>query len=555
MLRELKIENLAIIKSLDLELENGLVVLTGETGAGKSIILDGINMLIGEKISTEMIRSDEKYVASEGVFEISKDTEIELKEMGIDMEDGEIIVRRELYKNGRGKIFLNGKRVPASTLKKIMNSVIDLVGQHEHQALLDKKYHIKLIDKFLDEDGVKLKKEVEDIYFSYKEIIKKIENNELIQKELKDKKELYEFQYNEIEEVDPKENEDEVLEEEYKKLFNAGKIKESLSLSRILLKDGEKNVMGMISKSKNAISNISRYGKEFKEILEKLANIYYDIEEAVYGIENSEADVEIDEYRLNKVVERLDKINNLKKKYGYDIKELLIYKQEIEEKLNKIDNNTINETELLKEKSRTEEKYEKKSKELTEKRRKIGEYIVYKLIEELSDLNMKGIKFEVEIKSKKEISKTGRDNVEFLVSTNIGEELKSLSKIVSGGEVSRIMLALKAIFSKVDNIPILIFDEIDTGIGGETVRKVSEKLRGIADNVQVVCITHSPQIAAVANQHFYIEKNILDEKTSTNVTKLNYEARVNEISRMLGGEAISEAVKNHAKELLKEGLK
>ncbi len=554
MLRELKIENLAIIREVNLEFGDGLIVLSGETGAGKSIVLDGINLLIGEKVSTDMIRTDAEYLMAEGVFEISADTEEALKEIDIEVEDREIIVRRELERTGKGKAYLNGKRVPVTTLREVMNSVVDLVGQHAHQMLLEKKHHINLVDKFLNEEGKLLKDEISKLASKHFQIESEIAESEKIKEEAREKKELYEYQFNEISEMELIEGEDETLEEEYKKLFNAGKIQEHLSKAHLLLKEDELNVMSMITNAKNSIEYISKYGKEYEEIFAKLEGCYYEIEEAVYALENTMSDIDIDEGKLNRVVDRLDKINSLKKKYGFTIKDVIEHGKKIEDKLSLLDSNNIEEKRLLKEKEELLKKYEEKTKKLTLKRREIAKQIEYKLVEHLKDLNMSGVNFQVCFENKDEISKNGCDIVEFMISTNVGEELKPLSKIVSGGEVSRIMLALKAIFSEVDNIPILIFDEIDTGIGGETVRKVAEKLKRISDNVQIICITHSPQIAARGKQQFYIEKNTTDGKTETTVLLLDIEGRVREVSRMLAGDSVSDAVSNHARELLKEGL-
>lgn len=554
MLRELHIENLAIIKELNLEFGNNLIVLTGETGAGKSIILDGINLLIGEKVSIDMIRSDEEQLLAEGVFDISEDTEEALREIGIEVEDREVIVRRELDRGGKGKAYLNGRRVPVATLREVMESVVDLVGQHAHQMLLEKKHHLKLVDKFLDEEGNELKAEIEKIVSRYSQIQNEISEIERIKQEAKDKRELYEFQLSEIKEIEPVEGEDEVLEEEYRRLFNAGKIKENLTKAVMLLRENEINALSMIAQSKISIEYISKYGKEYEEILEKLENSYYDLEESVYAIENSASDIESDEGRLNKIVDRLDKLNMLKKKYGPSLKEVIEHGTLLEEKLSIIDSGSIEEGRLVKEKQENRKIYEEKSEILSKKRREIAKNIEYRLVDNLKELNMSGVKFEVCFENRDDISKEGKDLIEFMISTNVGEELKPLSKIVSGGEVSRIMLALKAIFSQVDKVPILIFDEIDTGIGGETVRKVAEKLKKIAENVQVLCITHSPQIAARGKEQYYIEKRSENGKTETKVIKLSEESRVKEIARMLAGDNISEAVLNHAKELLKEGF-
>ena len=552
MLRELTIENLAIIEKLDVEFENSLVTLTGETGAGKSIILNGINLLIGEKAFTEMIRDGEDYLLAQGVFEVNETQTATLIEMGIEVEEGELIVQRRFEKNGKGKAFVNGRRVPLGALKEIMGTLVDLVGQHSHQLLLDSKYHITLIDRFLDNDGQNLKKEIEEIVQNYHKIHKEIINIEEIKKEFSDKKELYEFQLQDIENLKLKDGEDEELEEEYKKLFNAGKITENLGNSLMMLKEGEINTLSILSNAKKNLDYISKYGKEYEELAERIDKIYYDIQDLSDLVDDSLSDVESDDHRLNIIVDRLDKINSLKKKYGISIKDILRYKEEISEKLSKLDSNSFEEEKLKKLLDKVLLDYNNKAEKLTESRKKVSQNIEVMLQAELSDLNMASAKFKVSFLKEEKVSKNGKDSIEFLIATNVGQDYKTLTKIASGGEVSRIMLALKTIFSKVDNIPILIFDEIDIGVGGETVRKIAGKLKEIGKHAQVICITHSPQIAAKATQQFYIEKNVVANTTVTTVRELNQEERVREIGRMLAGENITDTVLSHALELLKE---
>lgn len=552
MLRELTIENLAIIEKLDVEFENSLVTLTGETGAGKSIILNGINLLIGEKAFTEMIRDGEDYLLAQGVFEVNETQTATLIEMGIEVEEGELIVQRRFEKSGKGKAFVNGRRVPLGALKEIMGTLVDLVGQHSHQLLLDSKYHITLIDRFLDNDGQSLKKEIEEIVQNYHKIHKEIINIEEIKKEFSDKKELYEFQLQDIENLKLKDGEDEELEEEYKKLFNAGKITENLGNSLMMLKEGEINTLSILSNAKKNLDYISKYGKEYEELAERIDKIYYDIQDLSDLVDDSLSDVESDDHRLNIIVDRLDKINSLKKKYGISIKDILRYKEEISEKLSKLDSNSFEEEKLKKLLEKELLDYNNKAEKLTESRKKVSQNIEVMLQAELADLNMASAKFKVSFVKEEKVSKNGKDSIEFLIATNVGQDYKTLTKIASGGEVSRIMLALKTIFSKVDNIPILIFDEIDIGVGGETVRKIAGKLKEIGKHAQVICITHSPQIAAKATQQFYIEKNVVDNNTVTTVRELNQEERVKEIGRMLAGENITDTVLSHALELLKE---
>lgn len=552
MLKELQIENLAIIEKLDLEFGDGLITLTGETGAGKSIILSGINLLIGEKTNIEMLRDGEKLLVAQGVFSVNEEQEKELSELGIEAEEGEVIVRRTMDSKGKGKAFVNNMRVPVSGLKEIMGTLVDIVGQHSHQMLLNKENHIKLLDKFTEDETKEIRKNLETALDDFVRLDRKIERIDEEKKELREKKEFYEFQLDEIDKVNLAKGEDENLESEYKKLFNAGKIKEKLSMAEACLKNGEVNALSIIYASKKNIESIADYGEEFEENLERLERVYYDLEDCVSSMERLNEDIEVDEGRLEEVISRLDAIGKLKNKYGSTIEEILEYRNEIEKKLKNLDESNFQVKKLVKEREEARKKYWNYAFELRDIRKKCIKKIEEQLGEELTYLNMKDAKFEINLEEKDVMTKNGSDGIEFFISTNAGQKPKPLQKIASGGEVSRIMLALKVIFSHVDNIPILIFDEIDTGVGGETVRKIAGKLKEIGKNAQVICITHSPAIASKASEQFFIEKKTENEKTVTTVRKLDDEGRINEIARMLAGENVSDAVISHAKELLAE---
>lgn len=550
MLKELKIENLAIIEKVDLEFKNGLIVLTGETGAGKSIILSGINLLIGEKASADMVRDGEDYLLAQGVFAVNEEQEAELRELGIEAEDNEVIVRRHIDKNGKGKAYVNNIRVPMSSLKEIMGTLVDIVGQHSHQMLLNKNNHLRLLDRFLGDSGIGIKKQLEVIYNEYSSLERRIQDVEKNRRETLEKKEFYEFQLQEIDKVNLKDGEDEKLEEEYKKLFHAGKIKEKLSLTENILKDGEKNALNIIYNSRKNLETISKYGKEFQENLERLERVYYDLQDCVDSIRDLNDDIEADDMRLEKVISRLDAINRLKSKYGDDIATILQHREKVDEKLQLLDENSFQVKKLEKDRDEAKSKYYTLAQKLSDIRKSKAKIIEENLQDELKGLNMSDANFKIEFEESPSMTLNGIDQVEFMISTNVGQGLKPLSKVASGGEVSRIMLAIKVIFSKVDNIPILIFDEIDTGVGGETVRKIASKLQEIGEATQVMSITHSPAIAAKATQQFYIEKNLVDNKTITQVKELNRDERVKEIARMLAGKNVSEAVIEHARELL-----
>lgn len=550
MLRELRLNNLAIIKAMDLNFNNGLISLTGETGAGKSIILDGISLLIGERSSVDMIRTGEENLSAEGIFDITDEQKNKLIELGYDIDDNELIINRVVDKNSKTKITINGKRMNVSTLKQIMSNVLDLVGQHEHQYLLNKNFHLTLLDKFLDKDGKNLYKKIQENVREIKKLNKKISEIEAEKMNVMGKKSIYEFQFNEINSLKLKENEDNELEEEYKILFNAGKIGEKLGESIQKLKEGEFSVSVSLAKVQKNLEYLSTISENYTEMANKIENISYEIEEVSYFLENMADDIEVDDFKLEKVMNRLNEINKLKSKYGATISEILMTKNDLENKLSlvKFENDELDK--LKKEKKEKTEIYLKDCEKLREMRKKIAEYLSEKIDNQLKDLNMVNAKFKVQFTEKKVISFHGMDEIEFMMTTNVGESFKSLSKIASGGEVSRIMLALKIVFSEVDNITVLIFDEIDTGISGETVRKVAEKLKELSSKVQVICVTHSPQIAGKSQQQFFIKKEVEDGYTETKVRELNIEERTKEIARIISGDNITEASIIHAKEIM-----
>ena len=551
MLRELRLNNLAIIKNLDLEFNEGLISLTGETGAGKSIILDGISLLIGERSNLEMIRTGEESLFAEGVFDLSEVQKEKLNKLGFEIEDDELIISRYFYRNSKSKITVNGMRMTVSKLKELMRNVLDLVGQHEHQYLLNKNYHLGLLDRFLDKNGQELAKDIKNNVSSLKMINKKIEEIETEKFRIMEKKDILEFQSNEIASLGLKENEDNELEEEYKILFNAGKISEKLENSIQRLKEGEYSVINSLGKIKKNLEQLSDISETYSELKEKIENIIYEVDDIGYSLEDMVENVESDDVRLEKVISRIDEINKLKLKYGSTIEEILAFREENEKKLSliKFENNELEV--LKKEKEEKTKLYFENSQKLREIRKKVAEKLEKTINVQLKDLNMANSKFKVAFSEKTVISSKGMDDVEFMMVTNLGENYKPLAKIASGGEISRIMLALKTVFSSVDNISVLIFDEIDTGISGETVRKVAEKLKELSGTVQVICVTHSPQIAGKSNQQFFIKKEIENNVTETKVRELNTDERIREIARIISGDNITETSIEHAKEIMK----
>lgn len=550
MLRELRLNNLAIIKNLDLEFNDKFIALTGETGAGKSIILNGISLLIGERSHTDMIRNGAQGLFAEGVFELNENQKKRLDELGFEIEDDELIITRYFDRNAKSKITVNGSRMTLSRLKELMVNIIDLVGQHEHQFLLNSDYHLHLLDRFLDDEGKMLSKKIRESVNKIKKLNLQIGNIEEEKSKIAEKKDILEFQLNEINSLELKENEDNELEEEYKILFNAGKISEKLEETSQFLKEGEFSILTALGRAKRNLEQLSDLSESYSELYDKIESVLYEVEEISYSVDNFVGDVEIDDKKLEKIVERIDNINKLKLKYGSTITEILEYRDKIEKDLSLVNFESEELEKLKKEKSELVGQYFQDSERLSEIREKIAENLQNTVDVQLDDLNMENAKFKVEITKTQEITIYGIDNAEFMIAANVGETFKPLAKIASGGEISRIMLALKTVFSAVDNISVLIFDEIDTGISGETVRRVAEKLRELSKNTQIICVTHSPQIAGKAQQQFFIKKEIENNFTETKVHELNTEERIREIARIISGDNITEASINHAKEIM-----
>ena len=551
MLRELKIENLAIIDELDIEFDKGFIVLTGETGAGKSIILSGINLLIGEKASVDMIRDGEENLVAQGVFDVDEEQKKKLEAMGIDIDGDEIIIRRSYSRSGKARAFVNNVRISLTDLKEIASTLVDIVGQHSHQMLLNKNNHIKLLDSFLNKDEKDIKENLTSLLYQYREIDSKIEDIKRERKETLEKKEFYEYQLEEIEKLKLKDGEDEILEAEYKRVFNAEKIREKVYESLEYLKDDD-SALSLITNSIRNIEYLGKYDERYTELAKRMENAYYELEDCANEIEDISKGIDVTESDLDKIAGRMNTLKRIKEKYKRTLPELIAYREDLKEKLSDIDSGDFKTRELKQELNKVKSEYDKLAEKLTNLRKEIAVKIENELLNELKFLNMEDAKLKVQINKLERMTNEGYDDVEFFISTNVGQDLKPLNKIASGGEVSRVMLALKVIFSKVDNIPILIFDEIDTGIGGETVRKIALKLKEIGDNTQIISITHSAVIASKASQQFYIEKYVENFKTISRVKKLSAEERIKEIGRMLVGEKINNEVLEIANKMLNE---
>lgn len=547
MIKELRVNNLAIIKDMQIELEENFSVLTGETGAGKSIILDGIAFILGARANTSVIRHNENKLIVEAVISLSSKLveKLKLLDFDIDYDDNELIIYRELQKDGKSKISINGKRATSTMLMSIMSNVVDIVGQHENQYLLNHNYHLELLDGFIDKKEFKLK----EIVTAIRETNNKIEQLEEEKRKVTEKKDLYEFNINEIENLDLYEGIDEELENKYNIIFNSGRIQEVVDNVNYeideVISTSLKKVVRHISNISSLADNIENIRDEFVEIVDRISELSNEINELYQD------DFEMDS--LEEISDKLNKINKCKSKYANSITGILEYKEDLENKLNRLEYSSDEIEKLKQKKEELLHEYEKMATKLSQKRKKVAKELEKEVDNELLELNMKHASFKVEFTDKTAISENGIDGVEFLLKSNAGQDYVKLSKCASGGEISRIMLALKIVFSKVDNIECLIFDEIDTGISGETVKLVAQKLKKLSDTVQVICVTHSPSIASMGKEQFLIYKTVENDSTSTSIRKLSFDERIKEIARIISGDNVTNALLEHVKEMLMYG--
>lgn len=565
MLLNLSIKDYALIDNVSITFGPGLNILTGETGAGKSIIIDAINLIIGERAYTDFIRTGKQNASVEAVFEYKDDSVDEiLKEYGIEPEDNTLIITREINAQGRSISRLNGKMVPVSALKRVGKLLIDIHGQHEHQSLLDSKNHMRILDLLGDEEISKYKTEVSSLYKEYSQIQSQIEKLEKRHLEFCREQDRLRYELDELEKAQLKPDEDIALLEDKRILENAEKIYSALEYSYNIIYQGFENlsVIDGLSKAIDSLENIMDFYTSAEDIAESLKNILYELEDISSNLRNLRDSIDFDMGRLDSINNRLELIDRIKSKYNKSIPELLDYKAQIAAELEQAFNVTEEIDELKTKCDNIKSELCKRAIELHNKRESVAMHLEESIARELKDLGMKNIKFKVDIRVKKDqngicfngdkvsVTEQGIDEVEFLISTNPGEPLKPLAKIISGGESSRIMLALKSIMAKVDNISCLIFDEIDTGIGGRTAQAVGEKLSKIANKHQILCVTHSPQIASIGDYHYLIKKESKGGRTSTRVYCIEGQDRINELARMLGGAEITKNTLNHAQEML-----
>lgn len=550
MLSSLHIENIAVIEKIDINLDSGFTVLTGETGAGKSILIDAIMMALGQRASRELIRTGQKSAFVGAVFtSLSKELEDLLSENGISSEeDGNLLIQRELFIDGKSIAKINGRPCPLSLLKAVGDMLVNIHGQHDNQGLLRNDTHIFFVDEIAGNENLRL---------SYKECFdkaKELRNRISALKQSEDKKQSkidsLTYIINEIDSANLKTGETEELKKEKNILANAEKIVSGASNSYALLYDNEINVTSLLSECEAYLSECGVFSEEFKTFAQRITDIKYEIRDISSELSSYLENESFSPKRLEEVLERLDILYRLQKKYGKNEEELLNYSDICKKELNDLLSNETILEELEGELILQKELLSDKAKKLTESRINAGKALKEKIQKELFFLDMPKVRFEVYIKEADKFLSNGTDIVEFLISANPGEDPKPISKIASGGELSRIMLSMKTVLSRYDNVNTLIFDEIDTGVSGKAAEKIGLKLFEVSRGNQVICITHLAQIAALADRHYLIIKNSTDNKTFTELKPLDGEERVFEIARIIGGINITQSAVAAARDML-----
>ena len=549
MLRNLHVKNLALIDEMEVEFEEGLNILTGETGAGKSLIIGSINMALGQKVPKEMIKEGADYALVELIFEVkSEDTIRRLQEMDIFPEDGMVIMSRKIT-GGRSVAKINSESISAAKVKEAAQLLIDIHGQHEHQSLTGKKMQLALLDDYAKEETQKVKAEVKKRYEEYSSILKELEEKDIDKEQQQRELSFLEFEIQELEDACLREGEDEELEKTYRKMLNGKKIAEACGAAYRLTSENGESASDQIGRALREISVVTSCDAELQPLEEQLEQLDGLLNDFNRDMSSYLSGLEFEEEDFYETEKRLDELNHLKSKYGDTIEKVLEAKEEKIQRRDELLDYDAYLNQLKEQKKASEEALEKASKKLSKIRKKYAKELCRQVTEHLLDLNFETVDLSMEFEQTTHFTSNGYDEVEFLISTNPGETPKPLGKIASGGELSRIMLALKTVLANNDEIETLIFDEIDTGISGRTAQKVSEKMDLIGRNHQVICITHLPQIAAMADTHFLIEKTVESGRTTSKIHRLPQEESVAELARMLGGVGITETVLENAKEM------
>lgn len=547
MIKQLSIKNFAIIDDMRVDFDQGMIALTGETGAGKSIIIDALSLLLGERASSEMVRFGANKAYIEGVFYVSKEILEQINQTVGGLEDGTIIIQREVDNNGRSTIRLNSRITTISIIKSIMGKFIDIHSQHDSQYLLDKKNHLPLLDTFAHATSKKEFTEYQTAYHHYQATLKRYEEAKA-EKLSEEQMDFFKFQMNEIEKVDLKPGEMEELELELKRLQGFEKLHEKLQSSLSYLKEDE-GILDLLYRVKKELDTLND-DPLFSKHINKVNDLFYSMEDFKQELDQESENLYFDESRFTFLQERLFAIAKLKRKYGNEYDEIQNTYETMKQKVDQFENSTVYLEKLSKAVEEAKQIVFVKGKVLTDIRKKVASSLAKDVIVQLKDLVLPHAQFEIAFQSVPQASLQGLDEVEFLVSLNPGQPLRSLIKVASGGEISRLMLGLKVVFNRLFGILTVIFDEVDTGVSGQVASSVGKKMKELSENSQVLCITHLPQVASIADHHYHVYKEVINDKTNVLLKHLNEKERIIELAKMLSGDNISEASLENAKELL-----
>ncbi|WP_195443206.1 DNA repair protein RecN [Peptoniphilus harei] len=551
MLLELNIENFAIIENMKIEFEPGLNVLTGETGSGKSIIIDSLGLVLGQRANKDIIKKGKDRAFIEAVFSsYDEETKDLLLEYGIESGDL-VVVSKEIREKGPTITRVNNRTVTSQILSKISSRLIDIFAQHESISLMDNKNQLKLIDDFSGKNQGELLENLKDLVHEINSLKNEYHEKSTMEQNKDREIDLLEYQIKEIEDAGLSDYDDEEIYDDFNVLNNMTDTLIKLSEAKSLINEGYEtsSLEDILDKVIANVVEVTRYNKDLKEVEENLEDIRFRISDIAKDLDRYVSSSEVDEERLQFLRERIDLVNNLKLKYGNNVRAINSFYEEISERLRFLQNFEDNLNKLLKKIEDKEAEATVLAEKISKNRKKTSEILEKKVEEEINKLNIKDAKFKIEIKEK-ELSFDGIDKIEFLIAPNLGQDLMPMAKVASGGEMSRIMLGFKSIIAEKDNIPTLVFDEIDTGISGKTAQIVGNKIKEVSKDRQVIVISHLPQIVALADTHFAIKKDVVNNSTISTIDKLNYDERVNEVARLIGGMNVSEIAIETAKEMI-----
>ena len=550
MLLEISIKNFAIIEAISLNFEKGMTVLTGETGAGKSIIIDAMNMMLGARATTDVIRHGAPKAEIEGLFSVENSHALQMifDEQGIELGD-EIIIRREILQNGRSVSRVNGQMVNLSVLRSIGQYLVDIHGQHDQEELMRPQLHIQMLDGFGDADFLELKQAYQTNFDAYRKMRKQLLEIKKNQEEHKARIEMLEFQMAEIESASLQPGEDLKLNQERDKLLNYKNIADTLTNAYTMLDNEEFSSLANVRSAMNDMESLEEYDVEYREISTSLSESYYVLEDVTKRLEDIIESLDFDGNRLMQIESRLDLIHAITRKYGGNVDDVLMYFAKITEEYNLLTGNHLSSDDMEAELKKLEVSLVDLATKLASARHNLAQQLEIEIQQELKDLYMDKARFQVQF-TKGKFTREGNESVEFYISTNPGEDFKPLVKVASGGELSRLMLAIKSAFSRKEGKTSIVFDEVDTGVSGRVAQAIAQKIHKIGQNGQVLAISHLPQVIAIADYQFFIEKISNDHSTVSTVRLLTVEERVEEVAKMLAGENVTEAALSQARELL-----